>query len=58
LDLPRRRLRFRDLLRRSPDARERYEAVKAELAEHEPVDRKAYTNGKTQVVTSLLDELE
>lgn len=49
-------LRFRDLLRRSPQARDRYEAVKLELAERRPVDRRAYTNGKTAVVTSLVDE--
>lgn len=49
-------LRFRDLLRRSPAARERYEAVKTELAQPAPgpADRKAYTSGKTEVVTSLL----
>jgi GrpB-like predicted nucleotidyltransferase (UPF0157 family) len=47
-------LRFRDLLRRSPDARQRYEAVKVELVERGTVDRKAYTHGKTDVVTSLL----
>jgi GrpB-like predicted nucleotidyltransferase (UPF0157 family) len=49
-------LRLRDLLRRSPDARERYEAVKVALAQREPNDRKAYTIGKTQVVASLLAE--
>ena len=47
-------LRLRDLLRRSPDARRRYEAVKAELAQRDPIDRKAYTLGKTEVVSSLL----
>jgi len=47
-------LRFRDLLRRSPEARERYEAVKLELAGQQPTDRKAYTSGKTEVVTSLI----
>jgi GrpB-like predicted nucleotidyltransferase (UPF0157 family) len=47
-------LRLRDLLRRNPEARQRYEAVKVELAEREPVDRTAYTIGKTDVVTSLL----
>jgi GrpB-like predicted nucleotidyltransferase (UPF0157 family) len=47
-------LRFRDLLRQSPDARNRYEAVKVDLARREPVDRKAYTIGKTEVVASLL----
>jgi GrpB-like predicted nucleotidyltransferase (UPF0157 family) len=47
-------LRLRDLLRRSPHARDRYEAVKVELAQREPIDRKAYTIGKTEVVASLL----
>lgn len=47
-------LRLRDLLRQSPDARNRYEAVKVDLAQRDPVDRKAYTIGKTGVVMSLL----
>jgi GrpB-like predicted nucleotidyltransferase (UPF0157 family) len=47
-------LRLRDLLRRSPDARSRYEAVKRDLAMREPVDRKAYTIGKTDIVAALL----
>lgn len=47
-------LSFRDLLRRSPEARERYEAVKLALAGRQPTDRRAYTSGKTEVVTSLL----
>ena len=49
-------LRFRDLLRRSPQARARYEAVKLRLAEQSPVDRRAYTSGKTEIVTSLIRE--
>lgn len=49
-------LHFRDLLRRSPDARKRYEAVKLKLAQRDPGDRKAYTNGKTEVVTALIRE--
>jgi GrpB-like predicted nucleotidyltransferase (UPF0157 family) len=47
-------LHFRDLLRRSPDARRRYEAVKLQLAWQVPADRKAYTTGKTDVVTALI----
>lgn len=47
-------LRFRDLLRRSSDARDRYEAVKLALAQEPSIDRRAYTSGKTEVVTSLL----
>ncbi len=50
-------LRFRDLLRRSPEARDRYEAVKLRLAQQHANDRKAYTDGKTKVVSDLLDEL-
>jgi GrpB-like predicted nucleotidyltransferase (UPF0157 family) len=46
-------LLFRDLLRQSPAARERYEAVKLGLAETERDDRTAYTAGKTGVVSSL-----
>jgi GrpB-like predicted nucleotidyltransferase (UPF0157 family) len=51
-------LRFRDLLRESVDARERYEAVKLELAQHDPNDRKGYTTGKAEVVTALIGELD
>ena len=51
-------LRFRDLLRRSAQARERYEAAKLELAEQAPVDRKAYTNGKTAVITALIHDAQ
>jgi GrpB-like predicted nucleotidyltransferase (UPF0157 family) len=47
-------LRFQDLLRSSPEARDRYETVKLRLAEQHTDDREAYTEGKTQVVTSLL----
>ncbi|SDT38639.1 GrpB family protein [Microlunatus soli] len=46
-------LRFRDLLRRDPRARRRYEAVKTALAA-EGVDRRSYTAGKTEVVAALL----
>ncbi len=47
-------LRLRDPLRRSPEARDRYEAIKLKLAKQDPTDRKAYTTGKTEVVTSTL----
>jgi GrpB-like predicted nucleotidyltransferase (UPF0157 family) len=50
-------LRFRDLLSRSSEARERYEADKVSLAETHPNDREAYTDGKTKVVRELLAEL-
>lgn len=51
-------LRFRDLLGRSADACGRYEAVKLRLIEEFGDDRKAYTDGKSDVVYSLLNELE
>lgn len=47
-------LRFRDLLRSSPEARGRYETVKLRRAAKHTEDREAYTAGKTEVVTSLL----
>jgi GrpB-like predicted nucleotidyltransferase (UPF0157 family) len=47
-------LRLRGLLHRSPDARSRYEAVKVQLAQRTPVDRKANSTGKSEVVESLL----
>lgn len=47
-------LRLRDLLRRSPVARARYQEVKLRLAGQQPVDRTAYTSGKTDVVAALL----
>ncbi len=49
-------LRLRDLLRDSAEARGRYEAVKLRLAEQHRDDRKAYTDGKTHVVSELLAE--
>lgn len=50
-------LRFRDLLRSSPDARRRYESVKVELIERDHTNMRAYTSGKSDVVGSLLGEL-
>lgn len=47
-------LRFQNLLRSSPDARDRYETVKLRLAERHMDDREAYTEGKSEIVTSLL----
>lgn len=47
-------LRLRDLLRTSPDARHQYEAVKLRLAAEHGDDRLAYTDGKSAVVSSLL----
>ncbi len=48
-------LTLRDRLRADPSARERYARVKSELAERHPNDRAAYTDGKDDVVRSLLD---
>lgn len=50
-------LRFRDLLRRNPEARTRYESVKGQLAIEFGHDRKAYTDGKSDVVGLLLEHL-
>jgi GrpB-like predicted nucleotidyltransferase (UPF0157 family) len=50
-------LRFRDLLRGSPDARDLYEAVKIWLVEAD-ADREVYAAGKSGVVCSLLRSLE
>jgi GrpB-like predicted nucleotidyltransferase (UPF0157 family) len=47
-------LRFRDLLRDSPEARLAYEATKLQLANAVGNDRMAYTDGKTNVVRDLL----
>lgn len=52
----RRYLQLREVLRGSPEARQRYEAVKIGLAQGDSVDRKAYTSGKSEVVRSLLEE--
>jgi len=49
-------LRLRGLLRQSPDARRKYEAVKLRLIDEFVDDRKAYTDGKSDIVRSLLRE--
>ena len=49
-------LRLRDLLRRSPGARQRYENTKLRLINEVGGDRALYTKGKTKIVTSLLEE--
>lgn len=51
-------VRFRDLLRSSPEARCRYETVKLRLADASGDDRKAYTDGKSAVVISLLRSVD
>ncbi len=50
-------LRFRDLLRRSPQAQARYGDAKMKLAETHHHDRRAYTDGKTRIVHELLADL-
>lgn len=45
---------FRDHLRRNEHARDRYLAVKRELAEKFPDDRKQYTAGKDKIIRELL----
>lgn len=50
-------LQLRDLLRRSPNARTRYESVKRQLANEIGDDRTAYTDGKTGIVGKLLHDL-
>ena len=49
-------LRLRDLLRRSPEARQRYEDAKLRLVNEVGDDRTTYTEGKTEIVASLLDQ--
>jgi GrpB-like predicted nucleotidyltransferase (UPF0157 family) len=51
-------VRFRDLLRSRPEARDRYEVVKIRLAAERGDDRKAYTDGKSAVVNSLLRSVQ
>ena len=51
-------LRFRDLLRSSSAACGRYEAVKLRLAGEPGHDRKAYQDGKSAIVSSLLRSAE
>lgn len=49
-------LRLRDLLRRNPGARQRYEDTKLRLISEVGDDRTAYTEGKTEIVATLLEE--
>lgn len=51
-------LRFRELLRSGPEARRVYEAEKRRLAAEHRDDRRAYTDGKSAVVGSLLVALD
>lgn len=49
-------LKLRDLLRRSPRARQRYEDIKQRLINQVVDDRALYTEGKSEIVASLLQE--
>ncbi len=51
-------LQLRDLLRGSPAARAKYEAVKQQLRERVGDDREAYTEGKSAIVQELLSSLD
>ncbi len=48
-------LLVRDLLRSRPDERISYSTLKQQLAARQPADVDAYTNGKRQRLTQLLD---
>ncbi len=47
-------LAFRDYLKGRPDVAREYEAKKRELASTYPEDRAAYTNGKAELIQSIL----
>jgi GrpB-like predicted nucleotidyltransferase (UPF0157 family) len=49
-------LRLRNVLRGSADARAQYESVKRRLAAERVDDRRAYTGGKSAIVSLLLEE--
>lgn len=49
-------LAFRDALRADPDLRQRYAALKQELAAQHADDREAYTAGKADVVRAALHQ--
>lgn len=51
----RNQLLFREYLRDNPEAREEYEQVKRKAADEHPDDPPAYTQAKSEVVTSLLE---
>lgn len=52
----RRYLTFRDLLLTDPDARERYERIKRDLAQKFPTDRKAYQAAKQSPIRGLFEQ--
>src|SRR5947207_8528654 len=50
----RRHVAFRDALRADPALRERYAALKRSLTAQHPLDRKAYTEGKSAFIAAAL----
>ncbi|HPS41583.1 MAG TPA: GrpB family protein [Anaerolineaceae bacterium] len=48
-------LRFRDILRAHPEEAARYAALKYDLAARFHDDREAYTNGKSDLITAILE---
>lgn len=50
-------LAFRDALRQSEDARKAYAALKRELQQRHRFDRPAYTEAKSEFVTTILDRV-
>jgi GrpB-like predicted nucleotidyltransferase (UPF0157 family) len=53
-DLWRRYLAFRDALRGDPIRRDRYSALKKDLASRFPLDRSAYQSGKQQFIEETI----
>lgn len=53
----RERLLFRDYLRAHPDEASRYAQLKRHLAQQFPIDREAYTSGKTEYVQSVMQKV-
>jgi GrpB-like predicted nucleotidyltransferase (UPF0157 family) len=51
-----RMIRFRDRLRSTPSARDRYVAVKVELARREWPTVQAYADAKTEIIEAILSE--
>lgn len=52
----RRNLRFREYLRDTPEARERYESVKREAAAAHPEDIDSYNSAKSDCLQSILED--
>jgi GrpB-like predicted nucleotidyltransferase (UPF0157 family) len=50
------RIRFRDFLRSHPQVAQRYEQLKLDLFEAHPLDRAAFTRGKSEFIASILHQ--